>query len=93
MEGMESTERTPSAPTPAASAPAPSSPAAAEPAEPASPAPPAPSGRVADDAPQREAALPPERLAELRARARAGAYEAAEVADEVARRLLADGDV
>lgn len=40
-----------------------------------------------------EASLSPERLAELRQRVLDGAYNSLEVVDEVARRILANGDL
>jgi len=76
---MENVERVPAVPT--------ESPHVPEPAPPAHSAQPA-----GGDAGLKET-LPPERVAEFRERIRGSGYDAPEAADEVARRILAAGDV
>jgi hypothetical protein len=46
-----------------------------------------------DPAPERDDALPPDRIAELRIRITSGAYDTAAAVDAVARRIMMSGDV
>jgi hypothetical protein len=81
MEGLEPTTGTPGTPD--------------APGVPNVPAPAEPGEGVGGELPAKADGSPltPERVAELRERVRSGAYDAAEVVDEVARRLLASGDL
>ena len=64
-----------------------------EPSHAPEPAPPAPAAQSAEGDAGPVQTLPAGRVAELREQIRDGSYDAPEAADEVARRILAAGDV
>ena len=84
---MDNVERVPAVPTEPANRPHSEPPGSAGSVAPAHSAQPAEGDAGADDA------LPADRVAELHERIRGGGYDTPAAADEVARRILADGDL